>query len=144
MDIRPLRKTDIPAAVAIVLENHEREYGPAARRELKEAFSKSAIKPRYVVAEDKSQVVGIAGYMQSWMDYDIHLIFWVNVTPSRQRQGIGKQLVGQAIKEVKKQKGAKLILLSTASPAYYRKQFGFETVQVFGKQRQHLMSLSLR
>jgi N-acetylglutamate synthase-like GNAT family acetyltransferase len=143
MRIRTLKKSDIPEAVSIILENHEREYGPAARRELEEAFSKSAIRPRYVVAEDKGRVVGIAGYMQSWMDYDIYLIFWVNVMPSCQRQGIGKRMVGQAIKEIRKEKGARLILLSTASPAYYRKQFGFKTVQVFGKHRQHVMSLPI-
>ena len=144
MKVRPLQKKDISRAVAVILENHEREYAAQARQELEETFKMSAaIRPHYVVAEDRGCVAGIAGYMQSWMDYDIWLIFWVNVEPARQRQGIGKRLVRRAIADIKKQKGAKLILLSAASPRYYAAHFGFKAVKVFGKNRQRLMALAL-
>jgi len=82
--------------------------------------------------------------MQSGIDYAIYQIFWVNVTPERQRQGIGKMLIRKIITEIQKDKKAKLILLSTTSPKYYTQHFKFKKINSFkGNNHIHyLMSLS--
>ena len=74
-------------------------------------FGKGSVCPSYIVAEEKGKIIGFAGYMVSGIDYAIYQIFWVNVTPSRQRQGIGKMLMKKVISGIKKDKKAKLIIL---------------------------------
>lgn len=84
-------------------------------------------------------------YIQSWMDYNIYQIFWVNVVPERQRQGIGKMLVAKIIAEIKKKKNAHLILLTATNPnaLYYKDKFGFKLLEPFGKEY-NLISLLLK
>lgn len=99
----------------------------------------------YFVAKDKDTIVGLAGFIQSWMDYNIYEIFWVNVSPEKQRQGVGRQLVSKIIKEIKAKKNARLILLTAnqavGNATYYKKLYGFKTLEKFGN-NYHLMSLN--
>ncbi|MDO8625917.1 MAG: GNAT family N-acetyltransferase [Candidatus Magasanikbacteria bacterium] len=147
MRLRLLKKSDIPAAVAIIRQNFSREFARRARRELADMFGSAAIKPIYIVAEEAGQIVGLVAYMQSWMDYDVYEIFWVNVHPSYLKRSIGKRLVQAAIRQIKKQRGAALILLTARAvaglPVFYQKQFGFKTVQKFSNRKYHLMAASV-
>lgn len=143
MKMRLMEKSDIKQATNIVERNYSKEYAILAITELKDMFSKSSIKPVYIVAEEKGKIVGFAGYIQSPMGFHIYEIYWVNVDPELQRQGIGKKLITKLITEIKKHKNTDLIILTTSSPLYYESHFGFTTLQLISKKSHHLMSLSL-
>ena len=143
MTIRPLEKRDITQVGAIVRKNYSAKYERLAIPELREMFRTGPLKPRYVVAEEKGKIFGVAGYIQSWMNYNVFQIFWVNVTPERQRQGIGKKLISRAIQQVKKNRQARLILLTTLFPRYYQKHWGFQKIAIFSKKKDNLLTLSL-
>ena len=143
MTIRRLRPKDIPAVAAIIQRNYSRRYARLATAELQEMFGQSCIKPLYFVAECDGGIVGVAGCMQSWMDYHVYTIFWVNVVPEKQRQGIGKALLAKILEVVRK-RGASLALLTTSVPTYYARQFGFRPVARFWRKNGHqLMALPL-
>lgn len=112
MKIRQLKKSEINSAAHIIGINYSKTYERLAQTEMSAMFGKGPILPKYVVAEEKGKLIGVAGYIQSWMDYNIYQIFWVNVLPNYQRKGIGKQLVAKIISEIKKKKDANLILLT--------------------------------
>jgi ribosomal protein S18 acetylase RimI-like enzyme len=130
MKLRLITKKDIPQAASIVGKNYSKKWEKTSTMELHSMFSNAAIKPVYWVAEDKEKIIGFAGCIQSWMDYNIYQIFWVNVLPEYQRQGIGKKLVGKLIREIKKKKGVHLIQLTASIPnaGYYKHHFGFKTL----------------
>lgn len=128
MKIRLLRPSDIDTCAGIVRENYEVKYEKSAKIEMREMFGKAPIRPTFVVAEEGKKIVGFAGCMQSWMDYHVYLIFWVNVKPSEQKRGIGKRMIGQILTLLKKKKGADYVILTTKSPKYYAEHFSFETL----------------
>lgn len=146
MRIRPLRKNEVTDAALIVGKNYSRQYELLARKELGDMFTRGGPRPVYFVAKEYGLIVGFAGYIQSWMDYSIYQIFWVNVHPAHQGEGVGKALMMRLIREVRKKKNAHLILLTADEqkglPSYYSKNFGFNTLKKFGS-HYHLMSLSL-
>jgi N-acetylglutamate synthase-like GNAT family acetyltransferase len=110
--------------------------------EMEAMFKNYTVKPQYVIAEDKGEILGFAGYIQSWMDYNIYNIFWVNVAPAYQRKGVGSALVEKIINTIKK-KNASMILLTTSKPKFYSKKFKFKTLSKFNDDKYNLMSLKL-
>ena len=144
--IRPLKETDIAQAAAIVGKNYSKKWEKTSASEIKSMFSSSVINPQYYVAEENKEIVGFAGYIQSWMDYNIYQIFWVNVSPKNQGKGIGRMLVQHVIDVIKKKKSASLIQLTASikNAPFYKKQFGFKTIQRFSISEHHLMSLDVR
>lgn len=146
MKLRLLQKKDIKSASEIVGKNYSKKWQRTSALELSSMFSNSAIKPEYWVMEDKGEIIGFAGYTQSWMDYNVYQIFWVNVSPENQKQGIGKKLVGKIISEIKKKRCPYLIQLTATLPnsKYYAEHFGFNIIQHLGpKPYYYLMSLVL-
>ena len=130
MRIGKLYKNSIVACSNIVGENYSREYQARVKRELGAMFRNPVNPPAYLVAMEKEEALGFAGYIQSWMDYHVYQIFWVNVRPELQHKGIGTALVKASIKEIKKKSGrdtARLILLTTTSPSFYTR-LGFKTL----------------
>ena len=147
MRIRLLQKKDIKDAAAIVGKNYSKKWEKTSTAEIASMFSKdAAIRPKYYVAEEKGAIIGFAGYTQSWMDYNVYQIFWVNVLPEWQGKGIGKKLVAMVIDDIKRHKGARLIQL-TATPSnarYYKKHFDFKILEkLHGTSLYYLMSLAL-
>jgi ribosomal protein S18 acetylase RimI-like enzyme len=102
MKIRLMKKEDVITCAAIVGANYSKKYQKSSTFELLDMFNKISIKPTYFVAEEKEELVGFAGFIQSWMDYNIYQIFWVNVLPEWQGKGIGKALVAKIITEIRK------------------------------------------
>jgi ribosomal protein S18 acetylase RimI-like enzyme len=145
--IRLLKKSEIKTAAAIVGVNYSKKYELSCAKELRDMFGKAAIKPVYFVATEKGKIVGFAAFIQSWMDYSIYQIFWVNVLPEKQGQGIGKKLVARIIREIKKKKDACLILLTADAEKnnhlYYKQHYGFKTIEIFDRKKYQLMALSL-
>ncbi len=142
MDIRLLQRKDIQKAATIVGKNYSKKWQLSATRELAVMFDRSVGTPTYFVAEENGKIIGLAGYIQSWMDYSIYQIFWVNVLPERQKQGIGTKLVDRVVKEIRKKKDAEYILLTTTLPEYYRNHWGFKVLKTISKGYQ-LMILTL-
>jgi len=142
MKIRLLQKKDVKACAAIVGKNYNKKEERSAALELRDMFGSGQCAPTYFVAEEKGKILGFAGIGPSWMDYSVWNIFWVNVVPGEQKRGIGKQLVARSIREIKKRKDARLILLSARIPEYYKRHFDFKTIDLIAGEHQ-LMSLSI-
>jgi predicted N-acetyltransferase YhbS len=141
MKIRKIRDSEQKAAAKLVGLNYSKLYEKRALREIKEMFKSSAIKPTYIVAEQKNKIIGLAGYIESWMDWNVYHIFWINVAPGHQGKGIGQALIKKIISIVRK-KDVNLILLTSDIPNYYKK-LGFKSLQKFRK-KNYLMSLKLK
>lgn len=134
MNIRYLKQEEIGAVSEIIGKNWTQEDAQASRPELEAMFTQKVMPPTYLVAESDNEIRGVAGYVQSWMDYHAYHIFWVNVDPEHQRRGIGTSLVQKAIYEIKKQEGenrAKIILLTAKDTEFYEKIFGFKVYYPF-------------
>jgi ribosomal protein S18 acetylase RimI-like enzyme len=139
--LRLLRKSEIPQAGAIARKNYSGVWERAAIREIADMFSDSTMRPYFYAAEEGGEVIGFAGFAQSWMNYNIYDIFWVNVAPEHKGKGVGKALVGKIIKIISETRGSKLIQL-TATPenaVFYEKHFGFKSAMRL--RRSHLMQL---
>lgn len=142
MKLRPLKPKDIKNASRIIGQNYSEKYERMSFKEMEAMFKNYVAKPEYIVAEEKGAIVGLAGYIQSWMDYNVYNLFWVNVTPARQRDGIGTALVKKVIAIIKKQ-GASMILLATSKPKFYAKRFKFKRLGKFKHNKYDLMGLKI-
>ena len=129
MKIRKLKSSEIKIVADIIRLNYNQYTSSLALPELAAMFGSKMFSPNYLVAEEQCKIVGLAGYIQDWIDYNVYGIFWVNVAPAHQRQGIGKLLIKKTIQTLKK-KGGQLIILTTRKPKFYR-QFDFKSVLAF-------------
>lgn len=145
MKIRLLRPEEVNEASKIIGQNYTKEFQRSGKKELRSMFSNAAIRPKYFVLIDKGKIIGLGGFTQSWMDYSIYEIFWINVLQNRQNQGLGKRIVGRILKEIRKDKNARQILLTADAEKnlqkYYAIDFGFETIRFY--EHSHLMALAL-
>jgi ribosomal protein S18 acetylase RimI-like enzyme len=146
--VRKLRKNEISLVCKIVRENYplggseklsEKKY----RAEFKAMFAHSVIKPENYVVEKDGEIIGFAGFFQSWMDYNIYEICWVNIKPKYQHKGVGKFLINELIRIIKKKKGARLVLLAAIVVDFY-KIFGFKDLKIFDVGGYKLMYLDLK
>jgi len=147
MKICRLKKEEIEEVLKIIKNNYPKIDKKHPRGEILEMFGDALIKPKYLVVKEKSKIIGIAGYMQSYEDYNIYELFWVNVKKEFQGKGIGTELVNQIIKEIKKLKGeykkALLIELSvTDAKSRFYKKFGFKVIKRLRK-KDCIMALQL-
>jgi len=102
-----------------------------ALKELNEMFSKSLLKPTYIVAEDKGKIVAFNGYIRSWVDNLVVNFFWLNTHKDYTNKGIASKLVKDLIKRIRNPKEkpkAKIITISTRLPLFFRK-LGFKTIK---------------
>lgn len=130
-----MQEGDIDALVGIIDQNYPEEaYEPKARKEIADAFSKGPIKPAYLVVEDLDGApIAFGGYIQSWMDYHIYELFWVNVAKHFQGKGIGTHLVQALINAITvRDAQAELICITTQRQKFYE-QLGFTAVHILAK-----------
>ncbi|MCL5430585.1 MAG: GNAT family N-acetyltransferase [Candidatus Marsarchaeota archaeon] len=147
MKIRPLKKSDIRSTSKIVLENYSRRYQLNAAKEMRAEWRNHVDPPRYIVAEESGKIIGLGGYTQSWMDYHIYNVFWINVEPKWQGRGVGTKIMQKIISDIKKKRGldktASMILLTTDKPGFYSEKFGFKTLSMFRHNKHYLMGLKV-
>lgn len=143
MTIRPLRQKDIPVCAQMVTTNFTKKYTQASIDEMEAMFYNKGPRPKFFVATERGQVIGMAAYTISWMDYSMCEIIWLNVEPTHQRRGIGTALTEALIRQIKKKKEIKAILLSTTKPLFYKKRFGFKILSKFPNDHYDLMMLRL-
>ena len=87
--IRKATKKDIPQMFEIVKINSPKYPKNIVLKELNEMFSKSLLKPTYIVAIDKGIVLSFNGFIPSWVDNMVINLFWANTHPDYQGKGIG-------------------------------------------------------
>lgn len=145
MRFRKAKKEDISQMFEILKINSPKYPNKLAFQELNEMFSKSLLKPTYIVAEDKKEILAFGGFISSWIDNMVFNIFWVNTNPKYKSQGVGSKLIKDLIDRIKKTKNikAKMILISTKIPNFYKK-FGFKKVTSKYDGDYILMSLNLK
>ena len=145
MRFRKAKKEDISKMFEILKINNPKYPKKLAFQELNEMFSKSLLKPTYIVAEDKKEILAFGGFISSWIDNMVFNIFWVNTNPKYKSQGVGSKLMKDLIDRIKKTKNikAKMILVSTKIPNFY-KRFGFKKLTSKYDGDYILMSLNLR
>jgi len=145
MRFRKAKKEDISKMFEILKINSPKYPKKLAFQELNEMFSKSLLKPTYIVIEDKKEILAFGGFIYSWIDNMVFNIFWVNTNPKYKSQGVGSKLMNDLIDRIKKTKNikAKMILISTKIPNFYKK-FGFKKVTSKYDGDYILMSLNLR
>lgn len=122
--IRPLQLADIETAVAIVEENYPGDPDvERARLELQDAFRDVAMQPRFLVCvDDQGEMLGFGGYVESWMNYHMYELFWINVRKAHQGQGIGTQIAKALVKDIRERDPeAKWIMGTTTSLGFYEK-----------------------
>ena len=145
MNLRLAKKTDILDMVEIVKKTFSKEDVKSAKEEFAEMFSKSVIKPIYVVAVEKEKIIGFAGYIPSWFDFNIYEVFWVAVSPDFQKKGIGKEIMEEVIRQIKLYDGhakAYSIILSTSSPNFFKK-CGFKTISDLPNDNGVIMTINI-
>ena len=145
MRFRKAKKEDISKMFEILKTNNPKYPKKLAFQELNEMFSKSLLKPTYVVVEDKKEILAFGGFISSWIDNMVFNIFWVNTNPKYANQGVGSKLMRDLIDRIKKTKNikAKMILISTKIPNFYKK-FGFKKITSKYDGDYILMSLNLK
>ncbi len=145
MDLRLAKKSDIEDIIHIIAKAFSNEDAKLAKKEISEMFSKSFNKPTYVVAIEKNEIIGFAGFIQSWFDSNIYEIFWVTISPDFQKKGIGIKIVGDIVRRIKLFKDhlkADAIILSTFSPEFFMK-CGFEKISTLSDNKRFLMIMKL-
>ena len=145
MKFRNAKKEDIPHMFTIIQKNWPKYPKTLARKELEEMFSTALIKPTYIVAEEHKEIVAFAGFSPSWRDNLIFNMFWINVHPEHKGKEIGSKLITAVIDNIQNIKNpqAKLILISTEMPSFYKK-FGFRKKGPAYDKKYVVMSLRLR
>ncbi|MCH7850365.1 MAG: GNAT family N-acetyltransferase [Nanoarchaeota archaeon] len=145
MKIRKATKKDSLQILNIMKLNSPKYSKTLARKEINEMFSKSLIKPTYLVAEEKGKLAGCGGFIPSWVDNNVYDIFWLSVHPNFKNKGVGKNIVRHLIKEVRKIKDpiAKLIIISTKIPLFFR-NLGFKKISKKYDRNYILMGIVLK
>ena len=144
MRFRKAKKEDIPQMHNILRTNSPKYPKTLALQELDEMFSNALIKPTYIIAEHKDEILAFGGFTPSWIDNRVFNIFWVNTNHTHQNQGVGSKLMENLINRIRNTRNirAKMILVSTKISAFYNK-FGFKRITSKYDGEYILMSLNV-
>lgn len=127
--IRSMIPDDVPKLAAIVSRNYNKHCAEAFHHEAQCAFYHYPFPPHFVVAELDGVVAGCACWVADWCSWGVFNISWVQVHSELQSAGIGKELVGAVLQQLRPL--SSLILLATTKPGYYEKHWGFKAIQTY-------------
>jgi gamma-glutamyl:cysteine ligase YbdK (ATP-grasp superfamily)/N-acetylglutamate synthase-like GNAT family acetyltransferase len=136
---------DVPAMLSVIEGCFPGADLEAAGREIAEMEARSLYKPVFMVAAAGGEIVGMTGFVSSWIDFETYELFWVAVRPDHQSRGVGARIVRAALDEI-----AALpdrphpcrVLLSTDLPGYFTR-LGFESLAKSPNGEGALMALTL-
>lgn len=141
-NLRRMNEDDIPFLTSIVSENYSKFFAEQFVNEANFALNKLPFKPNFIVIENQDKILGCACWNSNWCSWGVFNISWVQVKKHFQNIGIGKLLVNKCLEELKPQAG--LIILSTSSPDYYSKNWGFKILQQYrGNEGENYILMSL-
>lgn len=136
--VRPIEENDVDECVSMAMESfgtdtYPKEQFDSIREEFMAAFDKPWWgRPKYFVCEMDDKIVGMAGYVQSWCDWDTFEFFWLSVRKGYYGKGIGKALVEYREKEVMRQSAFKdditIIFSCTNEVIEYHKKHGYKVL----------------
>jgi N-acetylglutamate synthase-like GNAT family acetyltransferase len=149
MNVRTIEKRDVEACIEIVRKNYSENDARLIKKEMEMSFTENPIKPSYVVAEEDGVIRGYGGFMQSAMSYNVYELFSLNVHPAHQSKGVGKKIMNEIIKRLRKLEGeykkAHLLILTAASPRLpkYYESLGFRNMKTFDLGKDNFMMMEL-
>jgi N-acetylglutamate synthase-like GNAT family acetyltransferase len=113
-------------------------------RDLMDAWSSSHMRPIYFVARRNGIIRGIIGLAPALAHPSVHQIFWVVVDVSKQRQGLGTEMMHHVISKIRELDGS-LVIVATACPEYF-KRFNFKTFKIIKEEsgKRHHMFLAIK
>lgn len=144
MKLRLAKPSDLDAMVGIIAKTFPKADAREARAEIS-GIMKSRNRWFFVLAVEGREVIGLAGLIQSWLDFNLYEVFWVAVRPDFQKGGIGRLIMEDLVARARKAKGlskAASLLVSTDSPAFFAK-CGFQALDSIPGSPCRLMSLKL-
>ena len=146
ISLRLAKVSDLDSMVEIINQTFSKEDAKTARDEIGEIISNPDYRQLFVVASDGKRIVGLAGLIQSWLDFTVYEILWVAVRPEYQGSGIGLKIIKEIVTRAKTFKGhsaAHTILLSTEATAFFGK-CGFTSIAELGKNAGCLMVMDVK
>jgi putative acetyltransferase len=136
--VRPEHSDDPPAIRAVV--NAAFAPDPLVGDLVEALRSSTAWRELSLVAEQDGEIIGHVLATRGWLDtpqalVDVLVLSPLSVTPSRQRRGVGAQLVDRLLADAARRQEPAVFL--EGSPAYYSR-FGFEPATSAGIRRPSL------
>lgn len=138
MKIRKLKPSDIEECInmsteSFGLEDYSKKEFAFMRREFGLAFEKGDWEiPKYFFAVEEKKIVGMAGYVQSWADWESFEFFWLCVRKGYEGKGIATALVKHREEEVTKQAGSNsdvtIIFSCTNKLIKFHKKNGYKVI----------------
>ncbi|MBM3182784.1 MAG: GNAT family N-acetyltransferase [Chloroflexi bacterium] len=136
LEIRQMTSADKPAVMKLLSEIPE--FTPAEITVAEEVINSYLSDPKCseyyaLLAEVSSSVVGYVCYGPASMSQSAWDIYWLAVSPSSQRQGIGKSLLASAEEHIRNARGRMALIETSSTPQYektrqfYRSQ-GYELI----------------
>ncbi len=101
LKFRLLTPTDFERAIVVITEAFGESWEQIAIDEFEIVNSSAYYRPYFYGAFENNILVGAIATMRSGFMVDCRSISWVCVTPSKQRQGIGKYLINNLIETIK-------------------------------------------
>lgn len=141
MKLRALKKKDFPVVFDIIDEHYSADLADVALRDLTAMFTGRGVKPHYIIAEEKGEIVGFGGYCESWADTAVCEMLWMNVREDFQGQGVGTAIAKKLIASIKKKYAC--VLITTTVPQFY-KRLGFKKLHQIPKSAYLVMILDLK
>lgn len=135
MEIMELQPENMEEILNVFDENNQGDEHARKifQEELEESIAKKIKSPTFLIAKENDKIIGYVGFSPSRINYRVYQIYFLLVDESHREKGIGKSLMVAAINEIKKaRRHAKddyLIFLTALKHEYYRKHFGFKTIE---------------
>lgn len=137
-NIRPIAEKDIDECVSMAMESFGTKTYPKEQYDtMREEFTMGLSelhwgRPNYIVCEIDNKIVGMAGYIQSWLDWDTYEFFWLSVRVGYYGVGIGSALVKFREEEVVKKSAFKdditIMFSCTKDVIKYHENHGYKVV----------------
>lgn len=125
LSFRKLLSSDIASCLDIVKQNYPSEkdkfWQNILPNDLSDILNKKYPSECLILTKDEI-TIGFGCYVEDKKQKNIYTLTWINILPAEQRKGIGKQLVSELEKDIKKNNRQQVhIVLETDKPDFYKK-----------------------